>query len=70
MEKANGNPVAALADQFGGLTAFARALGHRHPTTVQGWINASRIPYWRKAEVQAACMVHKKRLNNKVFGAA
>lgn len=39
---------------FGGLTATGRALGHKNPTTVQGWKDAGRIPHWRHAEIIAA----------------
>lgn len=30
--------------RFGGLTALARALGHKYPTTVQGWRESGKIP--------------------------
>lgn len=29
---------------FGGMTALAKALGHGHPTTVQGWKDRGVIP--------------------------
>jgi hypothetical protein len=46
--------AAPVLDAFGGLTATSRALGHRNPTTVQGWKQSGRIPPWRKSEIEAA----------------
>ncbi len=43
-----------IIDRFGGLTKTARALGHRHVTTVQGWKNKGSIPSWRMFEIEAA----------------
>jgi len=39
---------------FGGLTKTAKALGHDHVTTVDGWLRSGRIPYWRFSEIRAA----------------
>jgi hypothetical protein len=39
---------------FGGMSKTAQALGHRHCTTVQGWMNSGRIPDWRRLEILAA----------------
>jgi hypothetical protein len=39
---------------FGGLAATARALGHRHASTVHGWLRSGRIPAWRWRELQEA----------------
>lgn len=33
-----------IIERFGGLTALAKALGHEHPTTVQGWKGRGVIP--------------------------
>lgn len=33
-----------IIEKFGGITALARALGHKHPTTVQGWKERGFIP--------------------------
>ncbi len=38
---------------FGGMSAMARLLGHKNPTTVQGWKQKKRIPEWRMKEVLA-----------------
>ena len=47
-----------IIDAFGGVTALARALGHKNATTVQGWKSSDRIPPWRRqAIVEAACKV-------------
>ena len=47
-------PVSRLIAAFGGLSATSRALGHRHPTTVQGWEKSGRIPQWRRSEIENA----------------
>jgi len=39
---------------FGGLTKAAKALGHKHVTTVDGWRRSGRIPPWRKPEIIVA----------------
>lgn len=36
---------------------MAKALGHKNPTTVQGWKNANRIPPWRFHEISEAAKV-------------
>lgn len=33
-----------VISRFGGLTALANALGHKNPTTVQGWRERGFIP--------------------------
>jgi hypothetical protein len=43
-----------VIDKFGGLSAMAKALGHKHPTTVQGWKDRGFIPSSRHREVLAA----------------
>lgn len=37
-------PAARIIEKFGGLTGLARALGHRHPSTVQRWKQSGLIP--------------------------
>lgn len=44
--------VEELVRAFGGLTAMSRALGHRHPSTVQGWLTRGAVPYWRFNEIR------------------
>jgi hypothetical protein len=39
---------------FGGMSALSRALGHKNPTTVQGWKLSGRIPAWRRSEIVTA----------------
>jgi len=36
--------VSEIIGRFGGLHAMARALGHRYPTTIQGWKQRGVIP--------------------------
>lgn len=33
-----------IVDLFGGLTRLSSALGHRNPTTVQGWLVRGVVP--------------------------
>jgi len=47
-------PAERIIDQFGGLSALARALGHKNPTTVQGWKERGVIPLRRWSAVKAA----------------
>lgn len=42
----------ALVRRFGGLSAMARALGHAHASTVQGWRDRGAIPRWRIYEIR------------------
>lgn len=54
MEAGGENLVHALIDAFGGPSAMARALEHRHVTTIIAWRNAGRVPRWRRPEIIAA----------------
>jgi len=38
------NTARFIINKFGGLTAMARALGHRNVSTVQGWRQRGVIP--------------------------
>jgi hypothetical protein len=38
------NAIETIIERFGGLTDMARALGHKNPTTVQGWRDRGNIP--------------------------
>lgn len=40
-----------IIDKFGGISAMARTLGHKYPTTVQGWKARKQIPADRQQEV-------------------
>lgn len=40
-----------IVAKFGGLTRLARALNHKHPTTVQGWLERGFVPAQRQQEV-------------------
>jgi D-beta-D-heptose 7-phosphate kinase/D-beta-D-heptose 1-phosphate adenosyltransferase len=44
-------PAQRIIASFGGVTALARALGHRGPTTVQGWKQRGLIPARRQQQV-------------------
>lgn len=43
-----------IIEQLGGISRLARALGHRNPTTVQGWKARGTIPVRRIPEVMEA----------------
>ena len=47
-----------IIDKFGSMAALAAALGHRHPTTVQGWKQRGFIPARRHQEVLDAAKQH------------
>ncbi len=44
--------IRRLVQSFGGTSAMARALGHAHPSTVQGWKERGAIPRWRFYEIR------------------
>jgi TorA maturation chaperone TorD len=46
-----GRAVDAVIDSFGGLSRLARALGHTHVTTVQGWKDRGAIPLKHHARI-------------------
>ncbi|OHC74345.1 MAG: hypothetical protein A3G18_03020 [Rhodospirillales bacterium RIFCSPLOWO2_12_FULL_58_28] len=46
--------IEGIIDKFGGMSAMSRAMGHKHPTTIQGWKDSGSIPYWRRGSVMAA----------------
>ncbi len=45
---------ASIIAKFGGIHSTARALGHKNPTTVQGWKERGVIPARQQAAVLAA----------------
>lgn len=47
-------PAERIIARFGGPTALARALGHKYPTTVSGWLSRKRIPAWQQDAVLRA----------------
>jgi hypothetical protein len=55
--------VERIIERFGGLSALARALGHRHPTTVQGWKQRGIIPARQQQQVLAAAQREGIALN-------
>ena len=44
----------SIISLFGGINPMARALGHKHASTVQGWSDTGRIPPWRIHEIKEA----------------
>ncbi|WP_425291303.1 carph-isopro domain-containing protein [Cohaesibacter gelatinilyticus] len=56
--------VRNIVERFGGLSAMARALGHKHPTTIQGWRDKDRIPHWRWDEVKKAARRKKIKISD------
>lgn len=47
----SGQIVDEVIAAFGGLTPMAKALGHKHITTIDSWRKAKRIPHWRRHEI-------------------
>ena len=43
--------IRRVISELGGITAVARALGHRNPSTVQGWWDRELIPAHRQRGV-------------------
>lgn len=54
MAKSNPTVADLVIESFGGLAKTAKALGHRHASTVFGWQKKGSIPRWRRAEILAA----------------
>lgn len=48
------NQAERIIEKFGGLSALARALAHKHVTTVQGWKERGFVPARRQADVLKA----------------
>lgn len=44
--------VGSLVSAFGGVRTMATALGHKHRSTVQKWVEAGTIPRWREPEIE------------------
>ena len=61
------NTAERIIERFGGISALARALGHRHPTTVQGWKQRGVIPARRQADVLAAAKAQNLTLSAEDF---
>lgn len=53
--------------KFGSMAALAKALGHRHATTVQGWKDRGYIPAPRQQEVLDAAQRHGVDLTHADF---
>ena len=48
-----------IIERFGGLSALARAMGHKHVTTVQGWKERGYIPARQQDDVLEAAQREK-----------
>ena len=48
------NQAERIIERFGGLSALARALDHKHVTTVQGWKERGYVPARQQADVLKA----------------
>lgn len=46
----------AVIRRFGGIASLARALGHRHRSTVQGWGEEGRIPMARWPDIERVAL--------------
>ncbi|HYF40909.1 MAG TPA: GIY-YIG nuclease family protein [Ramlibacter sp.] len=47
-------PAQCIVRRFGGLAPLSRALGHKHPTTVQGWLRSGWVPAKHVESIRAA----------------
>ena len=47
----NKSPAERVIEKFGGVSAMARLLKHKHPTTVHGWKTRGLIPAGRMDEL-------------------
>jgi hypothetical protein len=45
------SPAENIIEKFGGISALAGALGHKNPSTVQGWKERGLIPAKRQKQV-------------------
>jgi hypothetical protein len=60
------NASIAIIEKFGGVVKMARAMGHKHPTTVQGW-KAKGIPSRRFEEILRVAEVNHINIKPKDF---
>lgn len=61
------NRAEAVVFKFGGLRSMARILGHKHPTTIQGWVSRGVIPPRQHRIVWDAAQAHKVKLRKADF---
>lgn len=59
--------VSEIIDYLGGVTALSRELGHRWPTTVQGWKTRGIIPARQIPQVITAAKRMGKPLEASAF---
>ena len=58
MENARPTQARKIIDAFGGIHPLKRVLGHRHHTTISGWIKRGTIPQvhhvkiWEEAQAR------------------
>lgn len=57
------NPAAKIIEKFGGLSALAKALGHKNSSTVQGWKERGLIPQKKWGAVLEAAKRAKVRVS-------
>ena len=53
------SPAQKIIDFFGGNTALARLLGHKHQSTVEGWRRRGIIPALQQNKVLSAARLNK-----------
>jgi hypothetical protein len=54
MNDENVNIARTITALFGGILPMSRALGHKNPSTVQGWCQTGVIPVRWKKDVETA----------------
>jgi hypothetical protein len=61
------NSAERVVLKFGGFREMARILGHKHPTTVHGWIRRGVIPPRQHETIWQAAQAHKVKLRKSDF---
>jgi len=63
MENAQPSQARLIVDAFGGSHALKRVLGHRHHTTISGWLRRGTVPQshhvriWEEAQARGIGLV-------------
>lgn len=52
------NHTQEIINKFGGLTSLSKMLGHKNPTTVQGWKERGIVPARQQIKLLKAARKH------------
>tara|TARA_Y100000593_G_C4264014_1_gene313765 strand:+ start:819 stop:1031 length:213 start_codon:yes stop_codon:yes gene_type:complete len=70
MHKKTAESVEDLIGHFDSLTAFAKELKHKHPSTAHSWKKKGVIPHWRRGEILKVCKKKKIHCSEGLFSDA